>query len=67
MMFRSIMMRIPEHKLGDKVTCPVCGKTYVFSQENYAIAKGDYTCDWKCFAGHVKKVTSEKEDQKTKK
>lgn len=60
-------MRIPDHKIGDKVICPVCKKQYTFSEENYCIISGEYTCDWKCFTGQVKKVMKEKEEQTSKK
>lgn len=52
----------PEFKLGAKVTCPICSKNFVITQETCCIAKGGYVYDWKCFNTHVKKTTAEKEN-----
>lgn len=61
-----MMMRIPDHKIGEKVICPVCKKQYIFSEENCYIICGDYACEWKCFIGHVKKIEKEKEENNKK-
>lgn len=60
-------MIIPEHKIGDKVICPVCQKQYIFSVENAYIISGDYACDWKCFMTRAKTVMKEKETEISKK
>lgn len=47
-------MGIPNVKIGDKCVCPICGKEFEVSSDTMYIAKGGYTCSWKCFLTRVK-------------
>lgn len=34
---------------GDNYVCPVCNKTFKFTEEHKYIAKNSFTCSWECF------------------
>lgn len=38
--------------LGEKLTCPVCGKEFKVTEDTVYITTG-YTCSWKCFLNAV--------------
>ena len=40
--------------LGEKLSCPICGKEYKVNADTCYIAGGGYVCSWKCF---LKRVT----------
>lgn len=40
-------------KLGEKLTCPVCGTEFKVTEDTCCVAGGGYTCSWKCFLNKV--------------
>ena len=42
-------------KLGEILTCPVCGKEFKVNNDTKYIIAGGYTCSWKCFLKEAKK------------
>ena len=38
----------------EKLTCPVCGKQFVKTEDHKYIVREGYTCSWKCFLERVK-------------
>ena len=53
----------PEVKIGDTIICPVCNKEFKATEDTKYIAKGGYTCSWKCFLARVKEVEEEKKNK----
>ena len=48
-------MRIPIVKKGDKLTCSICGKSFIAGDDTCYIRKGAFVCSWKCFTFDVKR------------
>lgn len=42
--------------IGEKLTCPVCGKVFPVSEDTKYIAAGGFTCSWKCFLVNAKSI-----------
>ena len=47
-------------KIGDKVICPVCSKTFKVTADTCSFISGEYTCSWNCFLDEVKRREVEK-------
>ena len=46
--------------IGDKLTCPVCGKEFIADENTcFAITKG-FVCGWSCFIDKVNECESKK-------
>lgn len=43
--------------IGEKLVCPVCGKEFKATDDTKYIARGGFTCDWKCFLSSVKNAS----------
>lgn len=54
---------IPMIKPGDQLTCPVCGKDFKATEDTVYIAKGGYTCSWKCFLIRDKEIRESKQSK----
>lgn len=46
--------------IGETLICPVCGKSFIVSEDTKYIAAGGFTCSWKCFLIDVKSKPSKK-------
>lgn len=55
---------IPDVKIGDNLVCPVCNKEFRATADIKYIAKGGYTCSWKCFLARVREVETERKGKK---
>lgn len=51
---------IPMIKPGDLLSCPICNKAFKATEDTVYIAKGGYTCSWKCFLEHGKELREAK-------
>lgn len=40
--------------------CPICGKSFVQTEEHKYIVREGFTCSWKCFLERVKEVDEKK-------
>lgn len=54
---------IPVVRIGDQLTCPVCGADFKATADTKYIAKGGYTCSWKCFLIRDKEVREAKKKE----
>lgn len=36
-------------KIGERLTCPCCGKEFKFTEEHKYIRHDEFVCSWKCF------------------
>jgi hypothetical protein len=43
---------------GETLTCPVCNKSFVVTEDTKYIAMGGFTCGWKCFMISVRSAAS---------
>ena len=53
-------------KIGDQLSCPVCQKSFVSTEDTKYIISGGYTCSWKCFLKRCKEREQEKEVERNK-
>lgn len=46
---------------GDRIACPVCGKTFTADEDTTAIIAGGYVCSWSCFMKKHRELKAEAE------
>lgn len=44
----------------EKLTCPICGKQFVKTEDHKYIVREGYTCSWKCFIKRVREKSEHK-------
>lgn len=52
---------------GQSYVCPVCGKTFVVTDEHKYVICGGFTCSWKCFLSATKNIEKTRKDALAKK
>ena len=45
---------------GQSYVCPVCGNTFVATDEHKYVICGGFTCSWKCFLSATKNIEKNK-------
>ena len=50
---------IPKRMIGDIVTCPICGKSYKYTESNKFLRRNDFVCSWGCFMGYEERPVEE--------
>jgi hypothetical protein len=48
-MIEDITMNIFEAKIGEILTCPVCGNEFKVTEDTMYVVEGGHTCSWECF------------------
>lgn len=48
---------IPNRKIGDIVTCPICKNKFKLTENHKFIRKNDFVCSWYCFIDKPQKHT----------
>ena len=52
---------------GQSYVCPVCGKTFVATDEHKYVICGGFPCSWKCFLSATKNIEKTRKDALAKK
>ena len=52
---------------GQSYVCPVCGKTFVATNEHKYVICGGFPCSWKCFLSATKNIEKNKKGRFGKK
>lgn len=48
--------------VSNEVVCPVCGKSFVVTDNHKYLLNGEHTCSWKCFSDYAKEHQKPKGD-----
>ena len=46
--------------IGETLVCPVCGESFVVTEDTKYFTAGGFTCTWKCFLVDIKAKSSKK-------
>lgn len=45
-----------DYYFGEQYICPICNEEFTFTEDSCYVAKGGYTCSWKCFLTYTKSL-----------